>query len=276
MNIKPILKYPGAKWGLASWITSYFPAHTRYLEPYCGSAAIFFNKAPSVHEVLGDTNQSITNLFHVLRNQGQELARLIDFTPWCESDYEAIEKCYDNSGDPLEDARRFLIRSWQAHGGTIYQVSGWKHNGMNGKVYPARLWRKLPERLLAAADRLKEAEVRNRPALELIAYYNDPDTLIYADPPYLLATRSRKYYKYEMTDDEHIALLNALDVHRGPVILSGYEHPLYSSRLKHWHKVSTPAVTEHGNTRMEVLWINPKAAGERQLSLFSQGSEVSA
>ncbi len=268
--IKPILKYPGAKWNLARWITSFFPKHAHYLEPYCGSAAVFFNKAPTIHEILGDTNQSITNLFYVLRTHGQELAELIALSPWCESDYEAIEKHYDNSGDAIEDARRFLIRSWQAHGGTIYQVSGWKHNGLAGQVYPVHLWRKLPERLLIAANRLKDAEVRNRPALELIAYYNDPECLIYADPPYVLSTRARKYYKYEMTDDEHIALLNALDVHRGPVILSGYEHPLYTSRLQGWHKVTTSAITEHGNTRMEVLWLNQKAAQTRQMPLFTK------
>ncbi len=273
-TIKPICKYPGGKWNLAKWITSYFPKHRHYLEPYCGSAAVFFNKAPTVHEILGDTNQSITNLFHVLRTHGQELAELIALSPWCESDYEAIEKHYDNSGDPLEDARRFLMRSWQAHGGTIYQMSGWKHNGLAGKVYPVHLWRKLPERLLAVVDRLKDAEIRNRPALELIAYYNDPECLIYADPPYVLSTRARKYYKYEMTDDEHIALLNALDVHRGSVILSGYEHPLYTSRLSHWHKVTTPAVTEHGNIRNEVLWLNPKAAQAKQLHLFEQNNLV--
>lgn len=266
--IKPILKYPGGKWNLAKWITSFFPVHTHYLEPYCGSAAVFFNKAPSIHEVLGDTNESITNLFDVLRNHAEELAWRIDMSPWCESDYERYEKHFDDSGDPIEDARRFLIRSWQAHGGTIYQVSGWKHNGIGGRAYPARLWKKLPDRLLAAADRLKDAEVRNCPALELIAYYDSPDTVVYLDPPYLLATRSRKYYKYEMTDEEHMQLLDVADKHKGSVILSGYAHPLYDERLKHWYRVSMPAVTEHGNTRMEVLWLNPHAAQRQQLSLF--------
>lgn len=36
-TIKPILKYTGAKWKLAPWLVSFFPAHRHYLEPYCGS-----------------------------------------------------------------------------------------------------------------------------------------------------------------------------------------------------------------------------------------------
>lgn len=41
--IKPILKYPGAKWALAPWIVQHLPRMPHYVEPYCGSAAVFFN-----------------------------------------------------------------------------------------------------------------------------------------------------------------------------------------------------------------------------------------
>src|SRR5450432_3121562 len=51
-EIKPILKYPGAKWSQAQWVVSHFPAHRKYLEPYCGSAAAFFSKDRVPHEVL--------------------------------------------------------------------------------------------------------------------------------------------------------------------------------------------------------------------------------
>ena len=52
--IKPILKYPGAKWRIASWIVPLFPPHVHYVEPYAGSAACFFTKTPARHEVLND------------------------------------------------------------------------------------------------------------------------------------------------------------------------------------------------------------------------------
>lgn len=271
-EIKPIMKYPGAKWRIAAWIVSHFPPHEHYLEPYCGSAAVFFAKERARHEVLNDTNGSIVNLFRVLRNpeQAHHLAEWIYLTPWAEAEYERYERDYESAPDPIENARRFLVRCWQAHGGTIYQVSGWKHNGLGGHAHPAHLWQKLPARLLATVDRLKDAEVRNRPALDMIAYYRNPSCLIYADPPYLLSTRARKYYRQEMTDAEHIALLDALDQHPGPVVLSGYAHPLYDQRLAHWHRVSTRAPTEHGNVRTEILWLNEHAAHTKQLQLFHE------
>ncbi len=267
--IKPILKYPGAKWRLAPWIVSHFPEHQHYVEPYAGSAACFFTKAPAPHEVLNDLNGSICTLFRVLRERGEELAEAISLTPWCEEEYTRFEKDWYHEDD-VEHARRFLVRCWQAHGGTIYQVSGWKHNGLGGHAYPVRLWRQLPERLLATVERLRDAEIRNRPALEIIDYYNAPDVLLYLDPPYVLKTRSRKYYPYEMDDSDHLQLLASLVQHKGMVILSGYTHPLYEERLTDWHRVTISAQAEHGKAQTEVLWLNPKAAQCQQLSLFPQ------
>ncbi len=265
-SLKPILKYPGSKYRLAPWIVSYFPAHEHYVEPYCGAATVFFAKAPARHEVLNDTNGHLVNLFTVIREQSEALARLIEMTPWSEAEYERTEQHLDE-GDALERARRFLIRCWQAHGGTLANTSGWKHNGLGGRAYPVRLWQQLPTRLLAVVDRLRDAEIRNRPALEIITYYRDPSVLLYCDPPYVRATRNRAYYTHEMTDEEHMQLLAALEQHPGPVVLSGYSHPLYEKRLAHWRRVETPAVAEHGRHRMEIVWLNANVPSQHQLWL---------
>lgn len=265
--LKAVLKFPGAKWSIARWITSFFPGHEHYIEPYCGSAAVFFSKQPSKHEVLNDLNGSLVNLFEVMRTRGEELAEAIMLSPWSEAEYNAIEGHVDETdGDALEHARRFLVRSWQAHGGTIAQVSGWKHNGLRGSVYPTQLWKKLPARLMAAAERLQDAEIRCRPALEVIDYYNAPNCLHYVDPPYMFETRARKYYKHEMTTDDHEDLLTHLVAHKGMIILSGYATSLYDEALAGWMRTELRATTEHGNTRTEVLWINPRAVSAQQLS----------
>lgn len=270
-EIKPILKYPGAKWSRSKWIVDHFPEHARYLEPFAGSAAAFFSKSPVEHEVLGDTNQSLTNLFEVIRTNAEELAWMIEMTPWSEDEYEAYELAehYHGTGSALEDARRFLVRCWQAHGTKLGSTCGWRHKGIASNSSTTRLWRKLPDRLLAVVDRLKDAEIRNRPALELIDYYHHPSYLIYADPPYVLSTRTYNLYANEMTDGEHLSLLDALDRHPGPVVLSGYSHPLYTDRLAHWEQVKMTSLAEHGMMRTEVLWLNRQAARCQQLALFA-------
>jgi DNA adenine methylase len=69
-------------------------------------------------------------------------------------------------------------------------------------------------------------------------------------------------YKNEMTDADHLELLDALDNHPGPVLLSGYECDLYNKRLKHWEKKTARAFAEGGRERQEVLWFNQTAAEE--------------
>lgn len=268
--IKPILKYPGAKWSRAKWITSYFPEHRIYLEPYCGSAAVFFNKVKSDHEVLGDADGNIINFFTVLRERSNELAMSIMLTPWEEIEYERCEKLHSGTGDALEDARRFMVWCWQAHGTQLGKAKqSWRHRGVKGNSSTTELWQQVPQRLLAAAHRLKDAEIRNRPALELISYYNTQDCLIYADPPYVLSTRkTTTHYQFEMDDDDHMALLKALSAHQGPVVLSGYKSTLYDTHLPGWEKICMPTVAEHGNVHIEVLWLNPLAVSHVQLSLF--------
>lgn len=254
----PVLKYPGAKWRLAKWIVSHLPKHTTYLEPFFGSGAVFFNKIPSHVETINDLDGQVVNLFRVMRERAEELAALVEMTPWSRKDYYAS---YEPAEDPLEDARRFLVRMWQAYGAMSAHRTGWRSD-VQGRQNTscARVWRQLPARILAVADRLKDAQIEHRPALEVIEAYRYPDVLIYADPPYSLDTRSGRIYRHEMTDADHLDLLDALDKHPGPVLLSGYACTLYDDRLQHWGRKTARAIAEGGRERQEVLWLNPVAA----------------
>lgn len=257
--IKPILKYPGAKWNLAEWIISHFPTHAHYVEPYFGSGAVFFNKAPAKHEVINDLSGDVVNLFRVIRERGEELAALIEMTPWAREEYELS---YQPCEDALERARRFVVRVWQAHGGSLTSKPGWSATPVrvavtsHGERFRIPFWRHIPARVLAVAGRMSDAEIENKDACTIIRYYAESDVLIYADPPYPLSTRAGKMYQHEMTDADHVLLLDALDAHPGPVVLSGYHCELYDDRLHHWHVREKQAQAEKGNTRTEVLWLN--------------------
>jgi DNA adenine methylase len=260
--MKPILKYPGAKWALAPWIVQYLPRTPHYVEPYCGSAAVFFNLPwRPKHAVLNDLSGDIVNLFRVIRERGDELAALIEMTPWAREEYELS---YTPTDDSLERARRFVVRVWQANSADISKAVGWRNVGGQFNASTIPVWRRLPVQLRATCDALLEAEIENTSAVEIVQKYCGVDTLLYVDPPYPLSTRSGKLYAHEMTDADHVALLDALDAHPGPVVLSGYHCALYDDRLRHWQTVETKAQAEKGNTRTEVLWLNDKAAGAQQ------------
>lgn len=276
MNIGPVLKYPGSKWRMADWIIANMPKHGTYLEPYLGSGAVFFTKRPSTVETINDIDRHIVDFFKVLREHPDELARVVELTPWSRLEYETYltsskEKDYFlQDEDPIENARRLLIRMNMGFGSRSSDMGGWKHNVQTKGCgnSSSSLWKNIPKRIYLAAQRLKDAQIECRPAVEVIGRYRYQDVLIYADPPYPLSTRHNRIYKHEMTDQDHIELLGALDRHPGPVLLSGYGCELYDSRLTRWTRKTFKAFAEGGREREEVLWINPAAAKSIGTTLF--------
>jgi len=268
MDVPRILHYPGSKWSLADWIISHMPPHQTYLEPFFGSGAVFFTKPPSALETINDIDGDVVNLFRVIRDRPNELARLVYWTPYSREEYYAA---YDMDGaDELERARRFLVRCWMGQGPKLCGRTGWRSVMNAADPQPVQQWADVPNRIRVMAERLRNAQIECQPAIKLIERYKLPDVLIYADPPYVHETRSGDIYRHEMTDQDHMDLLDALDAHPGPVLLSGYANKLYEERLRHWHRETRKSLAQRGKVAEEVLWINPIAYEHvgRQLTLF--------
>ena len=92
--------------------------------------------------------------------------------------------------------------------------------------------------------------------------YDRPDTLVYADPPYLPSTRvSKQAYRAEMDYEDHLELAVTLRRFKGPVALSGYPSALYDSLYEGWRRVEK-SVANHSSqaktkeVKVEVLWMN--------------------
>lgn len=248
------LRYPGSKWSLASRIVSHFTEHSHYVEPYFGSGAVFFVKNPSQHEVLNDLDGNVVNFFRVLRDYTDELCWTLEATPWARDEYSSAD---DMTDDALENARRFAVRVWQGHASDLAKKTGWRNRGSKQRApgMSAR-WRRVPEELAQLADRLRDAEIENRPALEVVRRFSTADCLIYADPPYLPTTRTQQMYAHEMTEAQHIEMLDVLRAHNGPAVLSGYDNDIYNSTLGDWEQFClVPPKVEKAAVRTEKLWV---------------------
>lgn len=275
---RPALRYHGGKWRDATWIISYFPEHRRYIEPFGGGASVLLRKSRSYAEVYNDLDGEIVNLFRVLRNpsQARELIRLVEMTPFSRVEFE---QAYLPDGDPIEMARRLLVRSFMGFGaaGTTGNNTGFRNNSTRSGTTPATDWANYPPALALIAERMRGVIIEMLPATEVLQRFDGPDALFYIDPPYPLTTRGKQSaagYRYEMTDDEHRELAGVVRGLVGKIVISGYPCDLYDCDLySDWQRVTKNAHAEGARDRIEVLWISPAAVRQPSLFCFNPSQE---
>lgn len=277
-----VAKVPGSKWRLVTWYLAHLPARKVYLEPYFGSGAVLFNKPRSPTEIVSDVDGRVVALFKCLRDRPRELARVVKLTPWARGEWQACRAVPD-AEDELELARQFLVSSWQSHGLRSLSRSGWRHDGPSGRIGKsvAKEWAALPEKIMRVCDRLAGVHIENRPALDMLRRYRGPQVTIFDDPPYPRKSvhgERDALYRHEMLDeDEHREHLTEALLHPGPFLACSYRNDLYDSMLlgAGWSVAEAITVAEHGQTRVEALYMNRLAAAARpreQLGLLNMGA----
>lgn len=270
---RPILRWHGGKWKLAPWIISVLPPHRIYVEPFGGAASVLIRKPRSYAEVYNDLDGDVVSLFQVLRDPeaAERLVQFVELTPFARDEFN---EAYQPTDDPIERARRLLIRSFMGFGSNGHNVkakTGFRANSNRSGTTPARDWMNLPDAIRAIIERFRGVVIENRDASEVMAAHDGPATLHYVDPPYLPETRSLanpydlKYrggmYAVEMDKADHIALLATVRGLTGMVVLSGYRATLYDDALSDWRRVDRDAFADGARKRVESLWLNDAAQG---------------
>lgn len=260
----PLVRYHGSKWRLAPWIISHFPKHEIYVEPFGGSGSVLLRKERSRIEVYNDLDGEIVNLFHVVRDYGEELSHRIYLTPYSRSEYI---KSFESTNDPIEKARRTLIRSFQGWGsGCITDATGGKiAKPENGFCIDWRIkkggnrnhnWLNVPDTIMSVIERLQGVVIEEINYKSVIEKNDTKKTLFYADPPYLSELRDRGAdYRHEFTIDDHVELASILNNVKGSVIVSGYDSKLYNELYRGWKIEKRLAYTAGNTKREEIIWI---------------------
>jgi DNA adenine methylase len=270
---RPLVRWHGGKWKWAAWILAHLPPHAAYVEPFGGGASVLLQKEPALSECYNDLDDTLVALFRVLQDpeKAARLVWLLERTPFSRREFERAYQPAD--GDDVEAARRTLARSFMGIGslGTTGAKTGFRRS-ITANKFPAREWATYPPALQLTIERLKDVVLESCDARDLIADLDAVDTLFYCDPPYLPHTRSAKSrrggesyhtYRYELTVDEHVALLEQLKSLQGMVVLSGYPSELYDDILVDWERVERAAYAHGGIERVECLWLSPTTVAAR-------------
>lgn len=280
---RPVLRWHGGKWRLAPAILAHFPPHRVYTEPFGGAASVLLRKPRTYGEVYNDLDGEVVGLFRVLQNPSSaaRLLELLRLTPFAHAEFDLS---YEPADDPIEAARRLIIRSCMGFGSNSHATlgngrsqTGFRANSNRSGTTPAQDWMNYPAALEAIIARWRGVVVEKKDAIKLMHQHDGLQTLHYVDPPYLPETRSIKnphckkhMYRHELSRGGHIKLLGALKKLAGMVVLSGYASELYDKRLNGWGRIELPAYADGARARTEVLWLNPAcvAALEKERAGF--------
>ena len=276
---RPMCRYYGGKWKLADWVISHFPNHRCYVEAFGGAGSILLKKKPARIEIYNDLSDEMVNLFTVVRDikMCKELQRMLLLTPYSRTEWL---NCYALSDDQIEQARRTIVLATMSHNPS--KVLSRKSNGFRSCSSGHH---RLPQDFIGVSNnldtimkRLKGVIIENREAVKLIKQHDGLETLHYVDPPYMGELRSdkRSTYQHELfTEEDHRKLSSTLLNLKGYVVLSGYRCDQYKTWYEgngwspFYKKATTGAAKKGKSTRIEVLWLNPKATrAQHQQKLF--------
>jgi DNA adenine methylase len=265
----------GGKFSHLDWLLPLLPECHHYCEPFAGSAAVLLNRPPSAVETYNDIDGDVVNFFRILRDNSEELIRVINMTPFSREEYHLAIHGDMADISNMERARRFYIRARQTRTGLAQTASlgRWANckdtsrAGMSGVV---SRWLGGAGALETIAQRLLRVQIENRPAVDVLRLYDGPNTLFYCDPPYLHATRGdSNAYGFEMNEGQHREFAAAANDCKGKIAVSGYAHPLMDELFPaaRWHKTHGPEKTIHStkDVRKEILWTNYYPAKQEEL-----------
>lgn len=204
MKIKAVLPWFGGKRTMAPDIVEELGPHTQYFEPFCGSMAVLFAKAPSQKETVNDLHGDLVNLAHVLQDisTAEPLYERLGRTLMSEG---LLDEARDMLGHDEPDATWgrhgavdraywYFIASWMGRNGTAgterldYQIAvRWTKSGGS----PTVRFRNAVDSIPAWHERLRNVVILRRDAFSILDRFEDcAGTAIYCDPPYPAETRS--------------------------------------------------------------------------------------
>ena len=261
-----VFGYYGSKQRLANEILKYTPQHNCWVELFGGALAVTLAKQPAKIEIVNDLDDEIVNVFRQIRDNIDDLTKLIEFTPYARSElFDAREVCDENSD--LERARKFLVQAMMSVNGVIAGKRGGFSisDSYTRNLREARVnrWHNYPDRLRAVTHRLRNIRIENKDGIELLVEYsNKPATLVYIDPPYF-AKRGLGYSIEAGDRDFHQRLLSQALLCRCMIMISGYDSDTYRKLLEErggWRRIELNAATQTTNGdrlgRQEILWMN--------------------
>ena len=181
----PVLRWAGSKRKLLPLLMGNIPEnYNRYIEPFCGSACLFFAIRPA-KAILGDINPELIHCYEQIRKHPFLLNRAVSKIPNTKKDYYEIRKKETLSLNPLDRAARFIYLNRYCFNG-VYRTN---KKGIFNVPRGTRTG-KIPSEnaFFRCSFALRKANILNLDFSKCLSQVTKDD-FIYLDPPYASSER---------------------------------------------------------------------------------------
>ena len=190
--LKPFLKWAGGKrWLTSSGALPSVVASAQYIEPFLGSAAVFFHLRPT-RAILSDLNGELVHLYRVMRDHPVELAQHMErhHELHARDHYYAVRSILPTG--PVARAARFLYLNRTCWNG-LYRVN--VKGEFNVPIGTKSSVLFSDDDFEAVANTLSAAELLCSDFEPVIARAQKGD-VVFADPPYTARHNLNGFLKY--------------------------------------------------------------------------------
>jgi DNA adenine methylase len=193
-QIKPFFCRMGSKYALRNKIVPMIPDHTTYVEPFAGSAAIFFSKPKAAKNVLNDLDKNTAEGLRLLKQAPLELSAYPEATS-------------------VAAAKALITKPARTVGQKIALKLIKACNGFMGglpislpkQVYNAPSIHRKIKHMATYKDKLSGAKILSQDYATVIRNSDSPSTFFFIDPPYENTDTKMGYAEDKGFDFERLA-----------------------------------------------------------------------
>jgi len=207
----------GGKQLLVPHLLPMIPKHSTYVEVFGGAGSLLLNKPPSSLEVYNDLDGELVNLFEVIRDDVDAFLKHAHFLLYSCELYQSWQRELKRGVVP-EDRVERALRYWYlimcSFGAHPYK--GWGFNKHGRRSLSTSMQNALGH-LQLIHERLKTVQIDHLDFRKCIERYDDPNTFLFLDPPYL---DTSPYRIGKFTLEDHRALADLLRSVKGKWLMT--------------------------------------------------------
>lgn len=181
IQAKPFLRWAGSKKQLLPILSKYWTGnHHKYIEPFAGSACLFFNIKPK-NAILGDINKDLIETYQQVKESPVKVIDSLKNFRKGKDEYYRVREMNPHTLTSSERAARFIYLNRYCFNG-LYRTN---RNGEFNVPYGGERTGSLPsdEYLTACSQLLRNVELIPNDFEETLSRAK-PGDFIYMDPPY--------------------------------------------------------------------------------------------